>query len=220
MKRVIGNVMMALAIVVLLTMTACSNVNTEPTIEAVDEQTVTIAPIALFEGEERKYEPFFGYMTGAVKIDYTGNKRIMELGSEIWRDGKKAEELGGSAIFFDEEQMKDGYHGELIINMKERVMKNKEAELDIIMSMNANTGSNTVSYPISWDPSLTAKSIIAHNDSATYSADEAVPVWGIQAASTGAIHPTDFTPEYLARTEYALIFTIRFLDQSEFDSSQ
>jgi hypothetical protein len=220
MKRAAANVRTTIAIIVMmLIITACSQADSEPVVEAVDEQAVTITPVALFEGDERKYEPFFGYMTGAVKIDYTGNKQVMELGREIWRDGEKAEELGGSAIFFDEEQMKEGYHGEIIINMKERVMKDKKSELDIIMSMNGNTGSTTMSYSMPWDPALTAKAIIG-NPTATYKADSAVPIWGIQATSTGAIYPSDLTPEYLARTEYALIFTVRFQDRSEFDSAQ
>ncbi len=220
MKQASANLRITIAIVMLLLITACSQAITGPAVETVGEQNVTITPVVLFEGDERKYEPFFGYMTGAVTIDYTGNKRIMELGSEIWRDGKKVEELGGSAIFFDEEQLKDGYRGELIINMKERMMKDKKSELDIMMSMNANTGSNTMSYSMPWDPAFSGKSIIVHNDSVNYTADQAVPIWGIQATSNGEIQPTDFTPEYLARTEYALIFTVRFLDQSEFDSSQ
>lgn len=206
-------------LIVLSALTACSNTAAPNDESPVGQNEVRIAPVALFEGEDKKYEPFFGYMTGAAKIDYNGNKQVMELGIEVYRNGEKAEELGGGAIFFDEEQMKDGYHGEIIINMKERVMKDKTVELDVMMSMNGNTGSSTVSYPIPWDPALRAKSNIGQ-PTTTYSADRAVPIWGIQATSTGEIHPTDFTPEYLARTEYALIFTVHFLDQSEFDSSQ
>jgi hypothetical protein len=219
MRRTAANVRITLAIVVILMITACSIADSEPVVEAVGEQVVTIAPIALFEGDERKYEPFFGYMTGAVKIDYTGNEQVMELGREIWRDGKKVEELGGSAIFFDEEQMKDGYHGEIIINMKERTIKDKDHELDIIVSMNSNTNDSTMSYSMPWDPELTAKALIGYHEPITYPLGQAVPIWGIQATSTNAIHPTDFTPDYLSRTEYALIFTVRFLDRSDYDSA-
>jgi hypothetical protein len=210
---------LVVVILALMALTACSNTVAPEEELPVGQNEVRVAPMALFEGEEKKYEPFFGFMTGAVRVDYAGNKQVMELGSEIWHDGKKTEELGGGAIFFDEDQMKGGYHGEVIINMKERVMPDKTVELDVMMSMNGNTGSSTVSYPIAWDPALKAKSIIG-NPTTTYTVDSAVPIWGIQATSTGTIRPTDFSPENLAHTEYALIFTVRFLDRSEFDSSK
>jgi len=215
MKRVSMAARMSVMVLMLLAIAACTSTEPGERIEPVDEQSVRITPVALFEGEEQKYQPFLGYMTGAVAIDYSGSNQVMELKQEIWRNGAKDEEVGGSAIFFDEEEMKNGYHGEIIINMKERVQEGRKPELDMMVSM---VGQSTSAYAIPWDPKLTGKSLIAHHESMTYPVDQAIPIWGIQATSTGELHTTDFTPDSLARTEYALIFTVQFLTMEEHSS--
>jgi len=212
MARRIGWMHIVALIYLVLTAAACSNTGEEPLVEPASDHEVRITPVALFEGEEQKYQPFLGYMTGAVKIDYSGHNTVLELKQEVWRNGVKEEEVGGSAIFFDEEEMKDGYHGEIIINMKERSQKGKKPELDVTVSM---VGQSTSAYAIPWDPKLTGKSIIAHNEPNNYPVGQAVPVWGIQATSTGMLHMVDFTPESLSRTEYALIYTVEFLTLEE-----
>lgn len=173
---------------------------------------ITQTSVELFKGDGAKFQPFLGPMSGAFKLSYEGNKPNAIMDIDIWQNGKKVASAGSIGDLFFHSDAKMSREVEVIISIDTFFIEGQDTFNTIKVSTKNDSGSSTATFTIPWDKKLTARGLIYHSESRTFTADEPVYLWGMQATSNNVISAADLSPESLSGLERALIFTLRFED--------
>lgn len=173
---------------------------------------MTLTPVDLFKDDGARFEPFLGPMSGAFKLRYQGDKPNAILSMDIWKEGKKIASAGSihDLFFSADEQAK--HEIEVIISIETDSIEGKDNATKIKVSTLNDSGSDHSTFTIPSDKGLTSRSLISNKQPRSFTTDEPVHVWGMQATSTSAILSADLSLESLSRLEWAIIFTLSFED--------
>lgn len=177
---------------------------------------IQLTPVDLFQGEAAKFKLFFGPMTGAFKLKYEGNKPIVSLDIDIWKNGQKVDSAGSIGdLFNSSDEEKDRNEVELIISVDMESIEGLDESRKIKVNTNSHSGSSLSTFTIPWDKTLTAQGLIQDTRSRSFTIDQPVHVFGMHATSSNEIHTADLTTDSLRKTEWALVFTLRLNDDME-----
>lgn len=214
LRKTIGAVFMMTLIGALLTGCLFQR-DTEATLQS-DQPTVpakiTLTPVELFQGDEAKYRPFLGNMTGAFTLRYDGSKPNVALDIDVWQDGKKASGAGsiGDLFFSKDQQVRSG-EVEVILSVDSVSGKEGQDDYDQVkVGVFHDSGSSLATFSVPHGKKLTGRGLMAGQEKRTFPvADLPAPVWGIQATSTNQMRTADLSEESLSRLEWGLVFTLR-----------
>ncbi|MBB3128762.1 hypothetical protein FHS19_003437 [Paenibacillus rhizosphaerae] len=201
----------ACILIIFFVLTGCiaeSKETTSPERESIPTQ-IKLVPVDLFKGEAAKFKPFLGQMSGAFKLKYEGSKPNAKLDIDIWKDGRRVDSVGSIGdLFYSPDEQKNN-EVEVIVSI-DTVSNEEKDETCIIKVANVDrSGSGLVTFQIPWDKKLTARGLIQDAETRTFTADQAVHVFGMQATSSNTIRTSDLSTESLSQTEWALVFTLR-----------
>jgi len=197
-------------IILLLTFTGCSS-DTQNSVLNIDEPAnITLTPVDLFKGEAKKFRPFVGTMSGAIKLRYDGNKPNAYLSADIWKEGKKVSSACNMGDIFSNIGKSSKYETEVIMSINKISTEDQEDLNEITISLYDDSGSSTITCKVPWDKTLTAHGHIAINEPVTFIAEDSVPIWGMKATSTNEMFSGDFSLQSLSRLEQAIILTLYF----------
>lgn len=175
---------------------------------------IKLTPVDLFQGEAAKFKLFLGPMSGAFKLEYEGSKPNASLDIDIWKNGQKVDSAGSIGdLFSSSVEQKSSSEVEVIISV-DTVSIERQSEFSTIkVSTVDHSGSSLSTFTIPWDKKLAARSLIQNTRPQSFTADQTAHVFGMQATSANEIHAADLSPESLSKTEWALVFTLRFDDE-------
>lgn len=206
--------MLKICIVLLLSVTvfACSKSNVNKI------AVLNVKPTDLFTGEAKKFQPFLGLMSGAVKLKYHGSKKTIKAEIEIWENGTKKDtfsSFGGSL----NEVLRNGYYnydGEIIISVKKQNDDKKDIKKTryiLTCAFIDQNGSSSNETQIDVDGQMTSSMpIVLNNNGQDVSENENIAVWGMQASDQNSMQTVDFTPEMLKRVRWAMIVKVSLAD--------
>ncbi|MCM3782415.1 hypothetical protein M3231_05485 [Neobacillus mesonae] len=200
----------------LLVLTGCLNGNEETIVPEIPEPIgLVLTPIDLSQGESAKFRPFLGMMSGSFKLEYKGSKPNARLDMDIWENGRRVDTNGSIGdLFFDSGEQKSD-EIELIISV-DTVHIEEQREMNIIkINRVSDSGTSLSTFSFPWNKELTTRGLIETMEPLSFTADQAVHVFGVQATSTNSIRTADLSEESLSQTEWALIFTLRFDEPTE-----
>lgn len=208
---------LSILILVVLILTGCST-NSDQTFPDNNKKSeaaeLTLTPVDMFEGEAAKFKPFLGAMSGAFKLAYKGSRPNAWLDIDIWKEGKKVKDSTGSVgdLFFSSGEEKSSGEVEIMISVESISAEEKESSRLIKVNLVHDSGTSLSTLTIPWDPKLSMQGLIQNSEAQTFTASEPVHVFAVQAASVNQMSTADLTNESLSKTEYALVFTLRFED--------
>ncbi len=211
LRKTIGAVFMIALVGALLT--GClSKHDTQAALHSDQPAKFTLAPVELFQGDEAKYQPFLGNMTGAFTLRYDGSKPNVALDIDVWQHGKKASGAGSVGdLFFSLDQQNN--RGEVEVILSVETMSGTEGQDDydrVKVGVFHDSGSSLATFTVPHSKKLTGRGLMAGQLARTFTvADLPAPVWGIQATSTNQMRAADLSEESLSRLEWGLIFTLR-----------
>ncbi|WP_028612586.1 hypothetical protein [Paenibacillus harenae] len=175
----------------------------------VEGTALHVEPIDLFAGEARKFQPFLGTMSGAVKLKYGGNKNDISAKIELWEKGTKTKTYSSIGISMQDSQDKTkDYEGEFIASIKTVSIEGSKPLYEITTAFaNKNGTASSITY-IDRDIRNTGSNTIQLNKSLDVSENDEVAVWGMQATDKNEWETIDLTPEGLKNAKWALIFKL------------
>ena len=200
-------------LIIVVILCACSKDVSNQSETAITKQvegpSLHVEPIDLFAGEARKFQPFLGTMSGAVKLKYDGNKDDITATIELWENGTKTKTYSSiSTAMQDSHEKTKDYEGEFIASIKTVSIEGSKPLYEITSAFaNKNGTSSTVTY-IDRDSRLNGSNTIQLNQTLDVAENEAVSVWGMQATDKNEWETVDFTPERLKTARWALIFKL------------
>jgi hypothetical protein len=200
-----------LALVIMLMIIGCTEDKPDP-VEKEVADAITLTPAKLFEGQEAKYKPFLGSMSGSFKLKYEGNRKV-SLDLEIWKHGQLADSSGSISDLFSTGTERESDEIELIISVDTLPNSDENAERLMTSVKVADvrpTGTGSYGFTIPRNKDLLAQGLITHGVPITFDSDEAAYVWGFETTSTNIISAKDFSPESLAEIEWGLMFKLRY----------
>lgn len=202
----------ACILIIFLVLTGCfaeSKETTSPERESSPAE-IQLVPVDLFKGEAAKFQPFLGAMSGAFKLKYEGSKPIANLDIDIWKDGQRVDSIGwiGDVFYSPDEQKNNEI--EVIISTDMVSIGEKDESAIIKVGIVNRSGTDLATFHIPWDKKLTARGLIQNAEPGSFTANQAVHVFGIQATSSNTIRTSDLSTESLSKTEWALVFTLQF----------
>jgi hypothetical protein len=205
--------LIGLILIIVLLMCACSKDESnqpEPTLtKHVLGTALHVEPIDLFAGEARKFQPFLGTMSGAVKLKYGGNKNDISAKIELWENGTKMKTYSSIGTSIRDSQIKTkDYEGEFIASIKTVSIEGSKPLYEITTAFaNKNGTASSVTY-IDRDIRHKGSNTIQLNKSLEASENDEVAVWGMQATDKNEWETIDLTPERLKDAKWALIFKL------------
>ncbi|OMF24160.1 hypothetical protein BK133_23385 [Paenibacillus sp. FSL H8-0548] len=175
-----------------------------------------VKEVDLFAGDAKKFQPFLGAMSGAIKINYTGSKQSIRADLEIWENGVKKETLSSfmGTLISESKRGDRVFDGEFIISVKQQnEMDNaNKTRFKITSAFIDQGGSISSGTEVAADLALTgSRTINFGNQAQEFSEDEEIAIWGLQA-SEGIMQAVDLTPEMLKRVSFAMIVKISLQD--------
>ncbi|KKO55424.1 hypothetical protein [Paenibacillus sp. DMB20] len=174
---------------------------------------IKLTPVDLFQGEAAKFKLFLGAMSGAFKLEYEGSKPNASLDIDIWKNGQKVDSAGSIGdLFYSSDEQKSSNEVEVVISVETVSIEGQNEFSMIKVSTVDHSGSSLSTFTIPWDKKLTARGLIQDTGPHSFTTDQPVHVFGMQATSSNEIYTADLSPESLSRTEWALVFTLRFDD--------
>lgn len=200
-------------LIIAVILCACSKDISNPSETTITKQvegtSLHVEPIDLFAGEARKFQPFLGTMSGAVKFKYNGSKNDITATIELWENGTKTKTYSSiSTTMQDSLEKTKEYEGEFIASIKTVSIEGSKPLYEITSAFaNKNGTSSAVTY-IDRDSSLNGSNTIQLNQTLDVEDNEAVSVWGMQATDKNEWETVDFTPERLKTARWALIFKL------------
>ncbi|MBO7744510.1 hypothetical protein I8J29_09905 [Paenibacillus sp. MWE-103] len=173
---------------------------------------MTLTPVDAFEGDAAKLKLFLGPMTGAFTLGYTGSKPKADLDIDIWKNGRKADSAGSIEDVFYNPNPEKRKEAELIISVTTDTAPGDGRNMfgTIKICTIHDSGSSLATFTIPWEEKLTARGLMQGAGTSSFTDDQPVYVFGMQATSTNIIRTADLSPESLRNTEWALVFTLRF----------
>lgn len=201
-------------LIMLFFLTGCFAESTEtPPGNKPDPVTIKLTPVELFKGDAAKFQLFLGSMSGAFKLTYEGKKPNASLDIDIWKDGRKADSAGFIGdLFHSTEESKSGHEVEVIISIDTVSLEGRDDYSTIKVCTVDQQGSSLSTFTIPWEKGLKARGLIKSAEPFSFTADQPVHVFGMHATSSNEIIMADLSPESLSRTEWALVFTLRFAE--------
>jgi hypothetical protein len=205
--------LIGLILIIAAMLCACSkDVSNQPETaitKQVEGTALHVEPIDLFAGEARKFQPFLGTMSGAVKLKYGGNKNDISAKIELWENGTKTKTYSsiGTSMQDSQDKTKD-YEGEFIASIKTVSIEGSKPLYEITTAFaNRNGTASSITY-IDRDIRNTGSNTIQLNKSLDVSENDEVAVWGMQATDKNEWETIDLTPERLKNAKWALIFKL------------
>lgn len=196
-------------LIFLIVLTGCSGESAETIIpdQSIPDR-ITLTPVDLAQGEIAKLRPFLGTMSGAFKLSYEGVKPSANLDLDIWENGVKVDSAGsiGDLFFSPEGQVNNSNEIEVIISI-DTVRTEEQKEVCIVK---ISTGSGLATFTLPWNPELKGRGLIQHNETLRFTPDHPVHTFAMHATSSNELFAGDFSEERLSKTEWALVFTLRF----------
>jgi len=212
LRKTIGAIFVIAVITALLSGCWSERDTTATSDRVKDAAKITLTPVELFQGDEAKYKPFLGSMSGAFNLRYDGSKPNVALDIDIWQDGKKASGVGSVGdLFFSSDQQNHGGEVEVILTVETVSGTEGQDDYDRVkVGVFHDSGSSVGTFTVPHDKKLTGRGLMAGPLTRTFAlADLPVPVWGMQATSTNQMRTADLSEESLSRLEWGLIFTLR-----------
>lgn len=199
-------------IVLAAAITACSKLDSK------NEGTLEVKPYDLFAGDSKKVQPFLGLMSGGIKLDYKGDKNSIRANVEVWENGEKKEMT--QSIGALNQITKSGdyvFNGEFIISVKkQQETSNVKKTHFTVSSAFIDRGGSTTStdFQIEADTELVSSMpIVLSNKGQSFSENEEIAVWGMQASDQNGMQTVDLTPEMLKKVRWAIIIKISLADE-------
>jgi hypothetical protein len=177
---------------------------------------LNVKPFELFSGDAKKFQPFLGSMSGAIKLKYKGNKKSIKANIEIWENGTKKETLKSGSIIQISKSGDYVFDSEFVISVKKQndtanANKTRYAVTSAFIDQKSST---SYEMQIETDNQLTASMpIVLNNKGQVISENEVIAVWGMQATDQNSMQTVDFTPEMLKRVRWAMIVKISLADE-------
>ncbi|RNB84438.1 hypothetical protein EDM56_20175 [Brevibacillus fluminis] len=167
-------------------------------------------PEQLFTGEEKKYQPFVGSMSGGVKFTYSGNKNTIGVDVELWENGKKQQTLVSTESPLDRpsEKSKGMYNGEFIAAVSGIKTEGDQQRYDIKFTLTDEQGTVTNEFSAEKHPSFQLSSLMALQGPAQAGEDTGLAVWGFQATDEHSLSSTGSILEDVRKAKYAIVFRI------------
>jgi hypothetical protein len=191
-----------------LMLLACStSVRTQPGM-------LRIEPVDLFAGEDKKFKPFLGVMSGAVKVSYEGKKEAIRAVFEVWENGvgtKTGKTFGELTRASNRSRY---YDGQFLISVTEPDGNRAGSSRYVITAAFVDDkGHASYRTELAADQKHTASGLIQLHDSVEVSEQEEAAVWGMQATDEGVLYVMDFSPERLKQAKWALVVKLSAVDE-------
>jgi hypothetical protein len=205
--------LIGLILIIAVMLCACSKDVSNQSETAITKQVegtaLHVEPIDLFAGEARKFQPFLGTMSGAVKLKYGGNKNDISAKIELWENGTKTKTYSsiGTSMQDSQDKTKD-YEGEFIVSIKTVSIEGSKPLYEITTAFADKNGTASSITYIDRDIRNTGSNTIQLNKSLDVSENDEVAVWGMQATDKNEWETIDLTPERLKNAKWALIFKL------------
>lgn len=192
--------------------TACSKSDSK------NEGTLKVKPFDLFTGDSKKFQSFLGLMSGGIKLNYKGDKKSIRAKFEVWENGEKIET--GQSIGSLNQVLKSGdyvFDGEFIISVKkQQETSNVKKTHFTVSSAFINNGGSTTSTDFQIEANtklVSSMPIVLSNEGQSFSENEEIAVWGMQASDQNGMQTVDLTPEMLKKVRWAIIVKISLADE-------
>jgi hypothetical protein len=190
MRKMILPVFILLISAVLLT--SCSAKQKE------DPTKLRITPFNLFEGKNKRFEPFLGSMSGAVSLHYTGPKTKLVIKAEVWEQGTKTSEAG-SMNFDMRTSSGSGFDGEFIASVKpdewpDMETPNRSGYTANVSLASDNGGQLSSRFKATFYHRAMGWAAIAQAHSFEVPDTGDSLVWGFQVTDENKLDTVDFTP--------------------------
>lgn len=203
-----------LSLVIVMSAVLCSCGKPEP----VKPASLRVEPVDLFAGDSKKFQPFLGFMTGAVKLKYDGEKKTIRASAEIWENGVKTQDLGSIASMLNNEKRKP-YEGEFIVSLKERQSGDPSGSgagtsyMATVSFYQPGGGASTSTFQVDAPAKHTSKMEVRLGGPLEAAETEQVAVWGMQATDNNTMRTIDFTPESLKNAKWVIVFRVGFAEE-------
>ncbi|WP_139997561.1 hypothetical protein [Paenibacillus paridis] len=197
-------------LILLVIVSGCSAASSE------ERGVLSIKSFELFEGGDKRYQPFLGSMSGAVKLSYKGTKSNVRVSMEVWENGA-LKEPAQSSLSSAIQQSQNGdrvMDGELVVSVKQQADEttSKQTKYNVTVALNDQGGTTSSEYEVAADFAGNASMpIVLGKDELTIDETEEVAVWGMQASENG-MQTVSLTQEMLKQVKWAVIFKISLSD--------
>jgi len=191
-------------------LTACSTVE-ESTGQApvLEKNKVLIEPSSLFEGDTKKLEPHLGWSTGAVKVKYQGDKKILNVSCETWEKGKLVQTFGSLGAGIE-----GSFDGEVSVSLKDDDGAGQNRYLATIVVSDKQGYSSSKVYVPKFNESATSSTATSPKPLSApieVSDEQTTAVWGLMAGEGTNISRSDESIEAMAqRVEWAFVLKLSF----------
>lgn len=180
------------------------------------QDRLQVKTVELFAGDAKKFQPFLGATSGAIKLNYTGSKQAIRADLEIWENGAKKETMSSfmGALISESTHGDRVFDGEFIIAVKQQndIDNANKTRFKITSAFIQQSGSVSSDTEITADLALTSTMTIDLGSQAQeFSEDEEIAIWGLQA-SEGSMQTVDLTPGMLKRVSWAMVVKISLQD--------
>ncbi|MGO4106389.1 hypothetical protein [Paenibacillus sp. YAF4_2] len=188
-------------------MTEIKSETTSEQTQKTKENKITLTPIDVFAGDAGKFKPFLGTMSGAFKLSYEGSKPNVWLDLDVWESGKKAATKGSiGQLFYSTEENPSSGEVEVIMSVETVPIEGN----DNIRLIKVAAGSGLYTTTIPWNKKLTLQGLLQNNEEQSFTYDQSIYAFGVQATSANSMITAEPTAESLSKAEWALVFTVRF----------
>jgi hypothetical protein len=168
-------------------------------------------PLKLFDGDAKRYQPFLGALSGAVKLTYTGTKPSIRVTTEVWEYGVRTQSLG--ALTSDLGTMGNAKVNELIVSIKEQEPEKSGTRYKAILALTGGNGSASTEMLIETPLELKSTMVVQLPDRMQLSEAEDTAVWGFQATDENAMRTIDFSPPSLKEAKWVVLFKVGVADK-------
>jgi hypothetical protein len=197
-------------IILLVIVSGCSGASSE------ERGVLTVKSFELFEGDDKRYQPFLGAMSGAVKLNYIGTRSNVRVSMEVWENGELTEpEQSSLSSAIQQSQNGDRVmDGELVVSVKQQADEatSKQTKYNVTVALIDQGGTRSSEYEVTSDYAVNSSMpIVLGKDELTIDETEEVAVWGMQASENG-MQTVSLTQEMLKQVEWAVIFKISLSD--------
>jgi hypothetical protein len=178
-----------------------------------EQGVLYVEPFALFTGEAARLKPFLGD-AGAVKLTYTGSKRMLECSLEVWENGRLTQTVGSMSSGMAQVADSNLYHfaGELIVTMDKPATDGQPAPYRVRYAFVNDQGyaMGEGQIPIKQDFSIRGE--ISQPAPLAITEEEKAIVWGMQASFGHSMRSYGTAEETLKQAEWALVAVVSLRD--------
>lgn len=171
-----------------------------------ETKVAKISPSNLFVGETKRLEPHLGLTTGAVDIEYNGDKKGFKVTIEIWENGEVIESQDGFTSMIEK-----GFKGQFSISLKQLLLDDleKQENMEMITVIRDESGYSSSKRYIKGFDNISGWSPVELQETINIEDDESIAVWGLIGGDS--IHYIDII-EAAKYADWALVAKISFVD--------